>query len=265
MNAETKGLTGTTMRDGILRIALQNPPANSLSLAMLQALQTELDRIRSDASVRCVIIEGSQKVFSAGHDLKEMTAHREDSDGGKAHFDELFQTCTMMMLTIASLPVPVIAQVEGIATAAGCQLVATCDMAVAAETARFGVNGITSGLFCSTPQVALTRNVPRKVAFEMLVTGDLISADRAREIGLVNHVASAADLASETWKLAEKAAAQSRNVVALGKAAFYRQLELTLTAAYEDMQRTIVGNLLMDDAKEGICAFIEKRKPDWPE
>lgn len=265
LNAESKPLLGSSVSAGIKRITLQNPPANSLSLAMIAALQKELDEVRLDKDVKCVVIEGNSKVFSAGHDLKEMTAHRDDGDNGKAHFNDLFQSCTMMMLTIASVPVPVIAQVEGIATAAGCQLVATCDMAIAAETARFGVNGITSGLFCSTPQVALTRNVPRKIAFEMLVTGDLISANRAAQVGLVNQVVTVAELFEKTQALATKAAAQSRNVVELGKAAFYRQIEQTLTAAYEDMQRTIVGNLLMDDAKEGIGAFIQKRTPVWPE
>ncbi|AAV94972.1 enoyl-CoA hydratase [Ruegeria pomeroyi] len=236
---------------------------NALSDEMLAALQAEFDALRDDAGIRAVILSGAGKAFCAGHDLKQMTAGRQAEDGGKAYFKDLFDRCARMMMTIQSLPQPVIAQAHGIATAAGCQLVATCDMAVAAEGTRFGVNGVNIGLFCSTPMVALSRNIPRKQAFEMLTTGQFIEASRAAELGLVNRVVPAADLESETRALAETVAGKLGAAVRIGKEAFYRQQLLPLDQAYAYTGDVMVENMLYRDTAEGIAAFIEKRDPDW--
>ncbi|WP_170357786.1 enoyl-CoA hydratase [Ruegeria arenilitoris] len=236
---------------------------NALSDEMLEALQSELDTVRDDRTIRAVVLSGAGKAFCAGHDLKQMTAGRQAEDGGKAYFTDLFNRCARMMMSIQSLPQPVIAQVHGIATAAGCQLVATCDLAVAAEGTRFGVNGVNIGLFCSTPMVALSRNIPRKLAFEMLTTGDFIPAERAAELGLVNRVVPEALLEHETLSLAEQLASKLGAAVKIGKQAFYQQLQMPLDQAYAYTGGVMAENMLHRDTEEGISAFIEKRSPNW--
>ncbi len=236
---------------------------NALSEEMLSVLQSQFDNLQNDRQIRAVILSGSGKAFCAGHDLKEMTAGRQAEDGGKAYFTELFQKCARMMTSIQKLPQPVIAQVHGIATAAGCQLVASCDMAVAADSTRFGVNGVNIGLFCSTPMVALSRNIPRKQAFEMLTTGQFINAERARELGLVNRIASEDELEEATTELAETVASKLAVAVKIGKEAFYNQLQMPLSEAYDYTGSVMAENMLFRDTEEGISAFIEKRDPNW--
>lgn len=236
---------------------------NALSDEMLAALLAEFDGLAQDTSVRAVILRGTGKAFCAGHDLKQMTAGRQAEDGGKAYFKDLFDRCARMMTSITRLPQPVIAQVHGIATAAGCQLVATCDMAVAATGTRFGVNGVNIGLFCSTPMVALTRNIPRKQAFEMLTTGQFIPAERAEALGLVNHVVPEAQLEDATRQLAETVAGKLGAAVRIGKSAFYTQAEMDLDDAYAYAGDVMVDNMLYRDTQEGIAAFLDKRPPDW--
>lgn len=236
---------------------------NALSDEMLGALTDELTRLKSDTSIRAITLAGAGKAFCAGHDLKEMTAGRQAADGGAAYFADLFTRCGALMQLIPTLPQPVIAQVHGIATAAGCQLVASCDMAVAAEGTRFGVNGVNIGLFCSTPMVALSRNIPRKQAFEMLTTGEFIHAMRARELGLVNRVVPPGDLVSETQALARTVADKLGSAVKIGKRAFYDQLQLPLDRAYAHTGAVMVENMMDSDTAEGISAFIEKRDPGW--
>ncbi|WP_171240826.1 enoyl-CoA hydratase [Ruegeria sp. HKCCA5491] len=248
----------------VARLKMNAPDRlNALSEEMLAALQAELDALREDSSIRVVILSGAGKGFCAGHDLKQMTAGRQAEDRGKAYFQDLFAQCTRMMLSIQSLPQPVIAQVHGIATAAGCQLVASCDLAVAAEGTRFGVNGVNIGLFCSTPMVALSRNIPRKRAFEMLTTGDFISAERASELGLVNRVAPEMLLEHETQALADQLATKLGSAVKIGKQAFYQQLEMPIEQAYAYTGEVMAQNMLHRDTEEGISAFIEKRPPNW--
>jgi len=236
---------------------------NALSEAMLSALQDQFDSLQNDRQIRAVILSGAGKAFCAGHDLKEMTAGRQTEDGGKAYFKELFQKCARMMSSIQKLPQPVIAQVHGIATAAGCQMVASCDMAVAADSTRFGVNGVNIGLFCSTPMVALSRNIPRKQAFEMLTTGQFINAERARDLGLINRIASEDELQEATSELAETVASKLAVAVKIGKEAFYNQLQMSLSDAYDYTGSVMVENMLFRDTEEGISAFIEKRDPNW--
>ena len=236
---------------------------NALSDEMLAALQAQFDSLRDDRSTRAVVISGAGKAFCAGHDLKQMTAGRQSEDGGVAYFKGLFDRCAAMMLSIRALPQPVIAQVHGIATAAGCQLVASCDMAVAAEGTRFGVNGVNIGLFCSTPMVALSRNIPRKRAFEMLTTGTFIDATEAQAIGLVNRVVPPDTLQAEATALAEQVAGKLASAVRIGKRAFYDQLEMGLAAAYDHTGQVMVTNMLDRDTEEGISAFLEKRDPNW--
>ena len=248
---------------GVLRLTLGNPPANALSIALMEALQAELDAAKDDEAVRVIIIGAAGKLFSAGHDLKEMTAHRADPDRGRAFFDRTFVLCSRLMQSIAEHPKPVIAQIDGIATAAGCQLVASCDLAVASDQSRFGVNGIDVGLFCTTPGVALTRNVGRKRAMEMLLTGELIDAATALEFGLVNRVVASEALAETVSELAATIAAKSPLAVKLGKRAVREQLGLSLADAYESASRVMVENMLAADAEEGISAFFEKRQPTW--
>lgn len=249
---------------GVVILTLNRPRAlNALSLPLLHALHEELAAITEDKAVRAVVLRGAGRGFCAGHDLKEITGHRDDPDDGRAFFETLFESCTEVMLAIRNLPVVVIAEVQGIATAAGCQLVSTCDMAVASTEARFGVNGVDAGLFCSTPMVALSRNIPRKVAMEMLTLGQMIDADRALTHGLVNAVVDPEALADATLTMARRAAQKSRAVVALGKEAFYRQVELGVEDAYALMSRVIVDNLMMRDAEIGISCFIGKKTPEW--
>lgn len=250
--------------NAVAHLQLNHPEKlNPLSDEMLAALQAEFDNLREDRSIRAIVISGAGKAFCAGHDLKQMTSARQNEDGGQAYFADLFGRCATMMQAIRSLPQPVIAQVHGIATAAGCQLVASCDLAVAAEGTRFGVNGVNIGLFCSTPMVALSRNIPRKKAFEMLTTGQFISAERAADLGLINRVVPFDDLARETAALAETIAAKLGSAVKIGKEAFYNQLEMDLAAAYAYTGEVMVQNLLDRNTEEGIAAFLEKRDPDW--
>jgi enoyl-CoA hydratase/carnithine racemase len=244
---------------GVVTLTLNRPQAfNSLSEAMIEALQTALHHVAEDETARAVVIAASGKAFCAGHDLKEMRA--EPSTG---YYERLFAQCGRMMMAIQKLPVPVIARVHGIATAAGCQLVAMCDLAVAARGTRFAVSGINLGLFCSTPSVALSRNLSRKFAFEMLVTGDFISADEAREKGLVNRVVEPDQLDAEVQALLSRIVTKPRVAIAMGKALFYRQLENGIQAAYADASRTMASNMMDASALEGVQAFIDKRPPDW--
>jgi enoyl-CoA hydratase/carnithine racemase len=246
-------------RDGIARLTLNRPGAyNALSVGLMAALQDELERIGADREVRAVILAGAGKGFCAGHDLKEIR-----SGGGRDFFEAVFGQCSKLMLTLTRLPQPVIAQVHGIATAAGCQLVATCDLAVAAENARFGTPGVNIGLFCSTPMVALSRAVPRKQAMEMLLTGEMVDAATAVSLGLINRALPEAELADGALALAAEVAAKSPLVLKIGKEAFYRQIELDLEAAYAYASQVMTANMLARDAEEGIDAFIEKRRPVW--
>jgi len=249
---------------GVATLTMNSPQnLNALSDAMIGALQAEFDALMGAPDIRAVILCGAGKAFCAGHDLKEMTAGRQAEDGGRSYFEDLFKRCSHMMTSIPRLPQPVIAKVHGIATAAGCQLVASCDMAVAAEDTRFGVNGVNIGLFCSTPMVALSRNIARKQAFEMLTTGRFIDAPRAEALGLVNRVVPEGDLATATRDLADTVAAKLGAAVRIGKRAFYQQLEMPLEQAYAYTSDVIVENMLYRDTEEGISAFLEKRAPDW--
>ena len=248
----------------IARLTLNAPEKlNALSDAMLAALQSEFDALREQGHIRAVILSGAGKAFCAGHDLKEMTAGRQAEDGGAAYFSDLFSRCARVMTSIRALPQPVIAQPHGIATAAGCQLVASCDLAVAAEGTRFGVNGVNIGLFCSTPMVALSRNIPRKQAFEMLTTGEFIETGRALDLGLINRAVPLEELDAATTALAEQLVSKLGSAVRIGKQAFYNQLEMGLDAAYDYTRDVMVENMLNRDTAEGISAFIEKRPPGW--
>jgi enoyl-CoA hydratase/carnithine racemase len=244
---------------GVVTLTLNRPQAfNSLSEALLEALQRELDAIAGDERVRVVVLGAAGKAFCAGHDLKEMRAAP-----SLDYYRRLFEQCGRMMMAVQKLPVPVLARVHGIATAAGCQLVAMCDLAVATRAARFAVSGVNLGLFCSTPSVALARNLGRKPAFEMLVTGEFIDAERARELGLVNRVVDADQLDAEVERLVASIVAKPRTAVAMGKALFYRQLELGIEAAYADAAATMACNMMDACALEGVQAFIDKRPPAW--
>ncbi len=236
---------------------------NSLSDGLIAELHGALRDIAGDTTVRAVVIAANGPAFSAGHDLKELTARRADADGGRAYFGELMTACSAMMQAVVRLPKPVVAAVQGIATAAGCQLVASCDLAIASEHARFATPGVDIGLFCSTPMVALSRNVPRKQAMEMLLTGEPISAERAREIGLVNRVVPAGTEREAAIALAQQVARKSAHTIKIGKEAFYRQAEMGLADAYRFAAEVMTENMMARDAEEGIGAFIEKRVPIW--
>jgi len=253
----------SVLTGGVLRVTLANPPANALSEAVIDALQAAIENAASDESVRVMLIDAEGKLFSGGHDLKEMTAHRAAPDGGRAYFEDIFGRCSRMMQSLVALEKPVVCSVAGVATAAGCQLVASSDIVIASERARFGVNGIDVGLFCSTPMVALSRNIGSKAALEMLMTGELIDARRALAAGLVSRVVRHEDLADETGKLVQRLLDRPEKVLALGKQAFHKQLGMPLAEAYRFTSATIACNMLMDEAEEGIAAFIEKRKPSW--
>ena len=245
-------------------LTLNRPAArNSLSEALLAALTESLADIAADKRVRVVVLSANGPAFSAGHDMKEMTARRSDSDRGRAYFKQLMDACATMMQAIVHLPKPVIAAVQGPASAAGCQLVASCDLAVASSAAKFATPGVNIGLFCSTPMVALSRNVSRKAAMEMLLTGDLIGAEEAQRVGLVNRVVAAGTERDEALTLARQIASKSALTVKIGKEAFYRQLEMPLADAYRYASEVMVENMLARDAEEGIGAFIEKRTPSW--
>src|SRR5438046_787790 len=245
-------------------LTLNRPEArNSLSEALLAALVDAFTAIAQEPSVRAVVLAANGSAFSAGHDLKELKSHRSDSDGGRAYFKYIMEMCSTVMQQIVNLPQPIAAAVQGVATAAGCQLVASCDLAVASTAARFATPGVNIGLFCSTPMVALSRNVSRKHAMEMLLTGDFISAEEAARMGLVNRVVAPGTEREESLALARKIAAKSTHVVKIGKQAFYRQAELDLAAAYAFASNVMVENMLARDAEEGIAAFVEKRPPTW--
>jgi len=250
----------------VLRLTLNRPAArNALSRAMMATLQRALDAAAAEDQSRAIVLAAEGPAFCAGHDLKEMTALRSDPDKGHAAFAAIFAQCSELMQTIVRHPKPVIAQVQGIATAAGCQLVASCDLAVASSAAQFATPGVNIGLFCSTPMVALSRNVARKHAMEMLLTGDMISAEEAAKLGLVNRVVPPDVLVPETMKLAELIASKPRATVKIGKEAFYRQIEMPLSDAYDHASRVMAENMLHAESAEGICAFLEKREAEWPE
>ncbi len=250
--------------DAVAHVVLDAPRRlNPLSSATLAALQAALDELAARADVRVIVLRAEGRAFSAGHDLAEISAARAGADKGRARLEALFDQCAGLMQTILRQPQPVIASVQGLAAAAGCQLVASCDLAVAGETARFGVNGVNIGLFCSTPMVALSRNIGRKRAFELLTTGDFMTADEARQAGLVNRVVADDRLAQETGRLAAQIAGKLGVAVRIGKRAFYDQLEMPLSEAYDFTGRAIVANMMEDDTAEGIAAFLEKRDPKW--
>ena len=256
---ETSSILLRDDADGIATLTLNRPDQrNALSVGLMNALEQALDQIAGDASVRIVILAAAGPAFCAGHDLREVRA-----DPRREAYEALFAQCSRLMLKLVRLAQPVIAQVHGVATAAGCQLVASCDLAVAADGARFATPGVNIGLFCSTPMVALSRNVARKQAMEMLLTGDMIPADRAREIGLINRVVPAAELAAATREFARQIAGKSPLTLAIGKEAFYKQAELDLDAAYAYASEVMTRNMLARDAREGIDAFLAKRAPQW--
>ena len=256
---ETSSILLRDDADGIATLTLNRPDQrNALSVGLMNALEQALDQIAGDGSVRIVILAAAGPAFCAGHDLREVRA-----DPRREAYEALFAQCSRLMLKLVRLAQPVIAQVHGVATAAGCQLVASCDLAVAAHDARFATPGVNIGLFCSTPMVALSRNVARKQAMEMLLTGDMIPADRAREIGLINRVVPAAELAAATREFARQIAGKSPLTLAIGKEAFYKQAELDLDAAYAYASEVMTRNMLARDAREGIDAFLAKRAPQW--
>ena len=251
-------------KNSVAYILLNSPDTlNSLSDEMLAALTKEFENLKNDPKIRAVVLEGAGKAFCAGHNLKEMTKGRKAEDGGKAYFLDLFKRCARMMMLIQKLPQPVIAKVHGIATAAGCQLVATCDLAIAEKSTKFGVNGVNIGLFCSTPMVALSRNITRKKAFEMLTTGDFISAEQAKTLGLINRVVEIENFDLETEKLAEQIASKLGVAVKIGKEAFYKQLEMPISEAYEYTGLVMAENMMFRQTEKGIDAFLNKREPAW--
>jgi enoyl-CoA hydratase/carnithine racemase len=252
------------MLGSVAILTLNRPEArNSLSEGLIAELDAALREIHDDAGVRAVVIAANGPAFSAGHDMKELTARRADPDRGRAYFAEIMTACSAMMQAIVHLPKPVVAAVQGVATAAGCQLVASCDLAVGSEAATFATPGVDIGLFCSTPMVALSRNVPRKHAMQMLLTGEPVSAATARDIGLINRVVAAGAERDAAIALAQKVALKSAYTVKIGKAAFYRQAEMSLAGAYRYAAEVMAENMMAHDAEEGIGAFIEKREPKW--
>ena len=254
---QSTALAVTRDARGVVTLTLNRPLAfNALNEALLSSLQTELDALAADRSVRVVVLAAAGKAFCAGHDLKEMRA-----EPSLAYYQTLFAQCSRVMQGLQRLPVPVIARVQGIATAAGCQLVAQCDLAVAADTARFATSGVNYGLFCATPSVPLSRNIGRKAAFEMLVTGDFISAQQAQDRGLINRAVPLEQLDAEVERLVASIVAKPQVAIALGKGLFYRQIENGMEAAYEDALQTMACNMMDADALEGVQAFIEKRAP----
>ncbi len=251
-------------RERVATLTLNRPVVrNSLCEDLIKALTEAFGDIAADHSVRAVVLAANGPVFCAGHDLKELTAHRADADGGRAYFQRIMTACSTMMQAIVTLPQPVIASIQGVATAAGCQLVATCDLAVASSAARFATPGVDIGLFCSTPMVALSRNIGRKATMEMLLTGEPVPAEEAQRLGLINRVVAPGTEREAAFALAEKIATKSSHIVKIGKRAFYRQLELPLAEAYRYAAEVMTENMMARDAEEGICAFIEKRRPKW--
>lgn len=249
---------------GVVVLTLDRPQSrNSLSIAMMNALHAAIDELATDPGVSAIVLAARGPAFCAGHDLKELTAHRSDGDGGRAFYADTMRRCSALMQAIVKCPKPVIAAVQATATAAGCQLVATCDLAVAADSAMFCTPGVNIGLFCSTPMVALSRNLPRKRAMEMLLLGDMLPAHEAATFGLVNRVVPAERVLEEAVALGRRIAAKSPATVAIGKEAFYRQIEMPLAEAYDIAAQVMTDNMMLHDAEEGIGAFLEKRRPDW--
>ncbi|MBB4228387.1 enoyl-CoA hydratase [Rhizobium mongolense] len=262
-NEDGSVLVTRSLSDGVLRLTLNNPPANVLSIAVMELLMGELQKAAEDSEVRVVVIASTGDVFSAGHDLKEMTEHRADADGGVAFFEETFALAADLMLEIIRLPKPVIAQIDGLATAAGCQLVVSCDLAICTDTATFCTPGVNIGVFCSTPMVAVTRAAHRKQAMEMLLTGETIDASTAKDFGLVNRIVPKQYLTQVVTKYASVIASKSPLTLKIGKEAFYRQLEMPTEEAYSHAAQVMVENMLTADAEEGIGAFLAKRMPRW--
>lgn len=263
-NTSTQGPISTLLHENVYRIVMRRPERmNSLSREMMQALSTALDEAAADPEVRVILLGAEGKVFCAGHDLKELTAARASEDNGAAFFKETFDQCAALMQKIVTLPKPVIAVVTGVATAAGCQLVASCDLALATDTATFCTPGVNIGLFCSTPMVALSRNVSRKQAMEMLLTGESIDASTAKEFGLINRIIPKDYLEVVVQKYATTIAAKSAHTVKIGKEAFYHQLDMPLDEAYRYASQVMTENMLAQDAEEGINAFFQKRAPEW--
>ena len=264
MDEDIKILIKEQSDKGVLRLVMNYLDyKNALSNEMIGMLMNEIQDASSDKSIKVIVLAAKGNVFCSGHDLKEIIAAREHKDSGEEFYLDLFNSCSTLMQLIVNAPQPVIAEVDGVATAAGCQLVASCDLAIASSESRFATPGVNLGLFCSTPMVALSRNVNKKNAMEMLLTGDFIDASKAKEIGLINNLVQKEELTLEVNNLAEKIASKSSMTVSTGKQAFYAQAEMDLSAAYKYTSKTMKDNLLKHDAKEGINAFIEKRSPDW--
>ncbi|MDC3376127.1 enoyl-CoA hydratase [Gammaproteobacteria bacterium] len=264
MNTDNSLVSKEKLESGLLRLTLNNPQSkNALSEDMISALMNSINAAFNDHSIKVIIIGASGNVFCAGHDLKEITEARETEDSGDRYYKDLFDSCSSLMQLIVNCPKPIIAEVDGVATAAGCQLVASCDLAIASDVSKFATPGVNIGLFCSTPMVALSRNVHKKNAMEMLLTGDMIDCKKAKEIGLINDYISSNDLSASVVNLAEKIANKSAKTVATGKKAFYEQAEMSLADAYKYTSEVMKENLLRSDAKEGINAFLEKRTPRW--
>ena len=264
MNTDNPLVLKEELKSGLLRLNLNNSQSkNALSEDMISALINCIDSASNDHSIKVIIIAASGNVFCAGHDLKEITEARDSQDGGDLYFKGLFDSCSSLMQLIINTPKPIIAQVDGVSTAAGCQLVASCDLAIASDVSKFATPGVNIGLFCSTPMVALSRNVHKKNAIEMLLTGDMIDCKKAKEIGLINEYVSPDNLNDSVLHLAEKIASKSSRTLATGKKAFYKQAEMSLADAYEYTSEVMKENLLRSDAKEGIKAFLEKRTPKW--
>ena len=265
MNIQTTAPILLRERDGDVAILVLNRPAarNSLSEALLDELSAALTEVAADKSARAVVLAANGPAFCAGHDLKELTARRGDADGGRSFFKHIMTSCSAMMQQIVNLPQPVIAAVQGVASAAGCQLVASCDLALASSAAKFATPGVNIGLFCSTPMVALSRNVARKHAMEMLLTGDMVEAEGAARIGLINRAVTPGEERKEAMALAQKIASKSSYVLKIGKQAFYKQAEMNLAEAYKYASEVMIENMMARDAEEGICAFIDKRDPTW--
>lgn len=263
--AGTGGLILRETEGAVVRLTLNNPPANALSIAMMEALKAELDAAGASSAIRAVILASNGQLFSAGHDLKELTQHRADSDRGRAFFENTMRLAADLMLTITRLPQPVIAEIDGLATAAGCQLVATCDLAICTDSSTFCTPGVNIGLFCSTPMVAVSRAAHRKQAMEMLLTGETIDASTAKDFGLVNRIVPKQYLRQVVDKYAAVIASKSPQALKIGKEAFYRQVEMPLEDAYDYTASVMVENMLARDAEEGMGAFLGKRMPEWKE
>ncbi|WP_428428262.1 enoyl-CoA hydratase [Pararhizobium sp.] len=260
---EPRGPLLREVSGNVLRLTLNNPPANVLSIALLEALTAELDAVAQSEDIRVVILAASGSLFSAGHDLKELTSHRTDKDAGKAFFELSLRLCADLMLKINQLPQPVIAEIDGLATAAGCQLVASCDLAICTDSSTFCTPGVNIGLFCSTPMVAVSRAAHPKQAMEMLLTGETIDASTAKDFGLINRIVPKQYLQQVVNKYAAVIASKSPQALRIGKRAFYQQAEMSITEAYDFATGVMVDNMLKSDAKEGIDAVLGKRTPEW--